>query len=142
MQHISTSAERTIELGSSFAKRLTGGTAVCLIGDLGAGKTQFMKGIAQGLGIVKPITSPTFVLLKQYPVLRSDKPPLTLNHLDLYRVGGDIEALGFGIDDLLTQDQITCIEWADRLTDVLPPDALEVRFEYVDDTTRRITIPD
>ncbi|OIP94923.1 tRNA (adenosine(37)-N6)-threonylcarbamoyltransferase complex ATPase subunit type 1 TsaE [Candidatus Wirthbacteria bacterium CG2_30_54_11] len=140
MDHISRSPEQTIALGQQFSRRLRGGSTVCLIGDLGAGKTQFMKGIALGLGITRTITSPTFVLLKQYPVPDSE-PSLTLNHLDLYRVDGDLEALGFGFEDLLTDDQITCIEWADRLTSILPEDAVEIIFTYIDDTTRSISIP-
>ena len=137
---ISTSAEQTIEIARDLALHFRGGEVICLVGDLGTGKTQFAKGIALGLGVEETVNSPTYVLLKQYPYRDNLGHQFTFNHLDLYRIEGDVEAIGFGFDDLLTSNQVTVIEWAQRLEYILPHDALYVYFQYIDENERKIEI--
>jgi tRNA threonylcarbamoyladenosine biosynthesis protein TsaE len=138
----SNSPEKTIEIAQDFAKTLKGGEFIALIGDLGAGKTQFVKGLAKGLGIKKVITSPTFVLLKRYGFALPTKPDreLTLNHIDLYRIDNEIEALGIGLDDLLSEDQITVIEWPQRMQSIFPKNLITIELKYVDENQREIII--
>lgn len=136
--HITRSPEETIALGRDFAATLVPGSVVGLLGDLGAGKTQFVKGIAQGLGSSARVHSPTFALLNQY-----DGGRLPVHHLDLYRLE-TAEALASAmLEDYLQPAQgVAVIEWFERLQAVggVPPGARLVRFETVDETTRSIEI--
>ena len=144
---ISHSPDQTFNLGRQFASQVQPGTAICLIGDLGAGKTQFVKGFAKGLGIPQTITSSTFLLFQQYTLppktddYTNKNSNLYLNHLDLYRVDGDPLALGFDLLELITDNQYTLIEWADHLADYLPGGSMEIHFSYIDDQTRQIIHP-
>ncbi len=126
------SPEETVALGRRLGALLGAGDVVGLVGDLGAGKTQFTKGIALGLGVpdARIVTSPTFVLMNAY----DGRVPL--RHYDLYRVEAvDLESLSF-FD--LRASGATVIEWAEKAGDALG-DRLEVRFEVTGETTRRIT---
>lgn len=112
----------TEALGRELAAQLTGGDVVALLGDLGAGKTVFSRGLARGLGITEPITSPTFAIVQEY-----EGPSLTLLHMDMYRLQGEEDALAFGIEDYLGDSQAICvIEWAERIPELLPPGHLRV----------------
>lgn len=112
----------TEALGRELAAQLTGGDVVALLGDLGAGKTVFSRGLARGLGITEPITSPTFAIVQEY-----EGPSLTLLHMDMYRLQGEEDALAFGIEDYLDDSQAICvIEWAERIPGLLPPGHLRV----------------
>ncbi len=126
-----------MELGAAVARAVKPGTVLALIGELGTGKTHFVKGFCQALGVKETVTSPTFVLLKQY-----SSPTARINHLDLYRVQGDLEALGFGFEDLLSPEAYTLIEWAERLTVLLPPQALILTISHDGEQTRTISLPD
>lgn len=132
------SEAETKKIAKDFAKLLKGGDVVALFGDLGSGKTVFVKGLARGLGIKTTITSPTFVLIKSYPIYRAQKS-LNFYHLDLYRVSGakDIESLG--LEELFSKDAIVVIEWADRLKH-LSKKRIDVFLEAINGHTRRITI--
>ena len=104
---ISNSPHETFELGQRWATELQRGWVVGLIGDLGTGKTQLVKGIAAGLGIPGTVTSPTFALLKEY-----DDGTLPLAHIDLYRLESPSEIVGAGLEHYLTtSDGITAVEW-------------------------------
>ena len=130
MEVISTSVERTRELGSLLGKKSHPGTVVVLVGDLGAGKTQFAKGVAHGLGVEdsRVVTSPTFVLMNQY------EGKIPIQHYDLYRVEGvEIDALGFSD---FRDSSVSLIEWGDKVGDV--GDHIRVEFWVEDDTTRRL----
>lgn len=122
---VTSSPEETRALGRSLAKKLKGGDCLCLIGDLGSGKTTFVQGLAEGLGCKARAVSPTFVLAKQYRGKR-----LTLHHLDLYRVAP--EATGdIGLEEFLRDDAAVCaVEWPQAGLDFFPQDRLEVRFEH------------
>jgi tRNA threonylcarbamoyladenosine biosynthesis protein TsaE len=118
------SESETREAGRCLAGMLRGGEVLSLEGPLGAGKTTFVKGLAEGLGcLASEISSPTFTLVHEYPTGR-----LPLVHLDLYRLdsAGELAALGF--DDLLTGQTIAAIEWGDKFPEALPPGMLRFVF--------------
>lgn len=112
--YTSNSELETQELAQKLAKTLKGGETLCLIGDLGSGKTAFTKGLASGLGVEKIVTSPTFVLMKIYPI--NSGPINKLAHIDAYRLlnGSDLEAIGVS-DYINNSSGVTVIEWADRV---------------------------
>jgi tRNA threonylcarbamoyladenosine biosynthesis protein TsaE len=134
----SPSADQTRAAAQSLATVLDErGLVISLVGDLGVGKTVFVKGLAEGLGIDPDgVASPTFVICSQYPTPSRHG----LAHVDLYRVEhlGELEAVGF--DDLLEPGAVVAVEWGDRFPDALPPDRLEIeilRPDPVSDPARR-----
>lgn len=131
----STNVERTHALGAQLGRVVRSGDVVALQGDLGAGKTNFVQGLAQGLGITEDVSSPTFILANEYLGGR-----LPLYHIDAYRVENAAEAEGFGLDDYLTGDGVTVVEWAERVRAALPHDLLWIEMEYRDETTRALTV--
>ncbi len=136
---ISRSAYQTQKLGETLGKSLKAGDIVALYGDLGAGKTIFVKGIAKGLGIKKRILSPTFVFIRSYP-LTVNREPLTFYHVDLYRGQSfeDFEALG--LEELFSQNNIVVLEWAGKIAKMLPQKRIDINFKKEDEKTRRIEI--
>ena len=132
----SDSVEQTEAVAAEVARSLAAGECVALYGDLGAGKTQFVRGLVRGLGgDPRAVSSPTFVLLNVYPGGR-----LTVYHLDAYRVGGadDFEAIGFS--ELLEQGGVVVVEWAERVSSLLPADRIDITIEHIGDERRRLTI--
>jgi tRNA threonylcarbamoyladenosine biosynthesis protein TsaE len=130
---ISHSPAETFELGRAAANRLRGGEIFALAGDLGSGKTQFVKGLAAGLGHRDEVTSPTFTLIHEYVGGR-----LPLYHFDFYRLVSDEEALRIGLDDYLGFGGVLAIEWADKFTSLLPAETRWIQFRIVTDETREI----
>ena len=128
----------TQKLARNLAKNLQGGEVIALFGELGAGKTVFVKGLAAGLGIKTKITSPTFVFMKSY-AFKKDKKPLNFYHLDLYRTNSakDIESLG--LSEIFSNDAIVVIEWADRIK-TRPAQTIEIFFEKNGEKERSIKI--
>jgi len=120
-QIITNSEKQTFNLAKKFAKKLKGGEVIGLIGNLGAGKTIFAKGLAIGLGIKQTVNSPTFVLMKIYPVRHPTSDIRHLIHIDAYRIksGQDITAIG-AEEYFNRSDVITIIEWADKIKQILP----------------------
>ncbi len=129
------SEAETIDLGRQYAGRLTAGDVVALYGELGAGKTCFIKGIAQGLGVTQDVTSPTFTIIHEY---RGGSVPLY--HVDLYRLDSLAQILAVGIEDYLNQNGVTVIEWAEKMESLLPQRTRRVHMSLIDETTRRIEI--
>ena len=126
---ITKSEKETLELGQKLAKRLTGGAVIALIGDLGAGKTIFIKGLAKGLGIEQMITSPTFVIMKLYKA--KSREIKFLCHIDAYRLTKGQELIDIGLSDWLgKKDVVTVIEWADQVEDILPKKKIEVKIDF------------
>lgn len=119
----------TMEIAQNIESEKFPGMVICLNGELGSGKTIFVKGFAQALGIDDPITSPTFNLVKEY--LAGELP---LFHMDVYRLKGSEENIGF--NDYFNQSGVTIIEWADLISKHLPKERLEIRFVVVDENTR------
>ena len=129
---ISHSADETIAVGRQFASALRAGDVLALSGDLGAGKTCLVKGIAAGLGIVQPVTSPTFTLIHEY---RSGRLPLA--HVDLYRLES---AAGIGLEDYFDAPWVTVIEWAEKIETLLPMHTKHIRLTALDEITRQIEV--
>jgi tRNA threonylcarbamoyladenosine biosynthesis protein TsaE len=132
---VSSSVEETQALGERIGALLRPGDVVALQGELGAGKTTLIQGIAKGLGRdPAAIKSPTFVLMREY----GGEAPLV--HIDGYRLEGAPQAAWLDLDLVFSPGKITLIEWAERFTGVLPEDRLEVRLEHVSTNRRRIAL--
>jgi tRNA threonylcarbamoyladenosine biosynthesis protein TsaE len=128
-------AQETVEFGRGLARELQAGDLIALTGELGAGKTCLVKGIALGLETGQEVTSPTFTLIHEY---RGGRLPLY--HIDLYRLGSTEEAIAIGIEDYLRTEGVTVVEWAERIEPLLPPHTRRIRLEPTDESTRRIEI--
>lgn len=125
-----------MDRAAEVARGLAPGAVVALYGELGAGKTCFVRGMARGLGVTSPVTSPTYTLVNEYA------GSTRLVHIDLYRIADPADALGFGLDEYFERpDSITVIEWADRAEALLPAHAVRVTLTSGDEaSTRLITI--
>jgi tRNA threonylcarbamoyladenosine biosynthesis protein TsaE len=130
---ISDSPEQTVEAGAECARRVQAGDIIALTGNLGAGKTQFVKGFVAGLGSHAEVTSPTFTLIHEYADGR-----LPVYHFDFYRLEKPEEATRFGLDDYLYGDGVCIIEWADRFRELLPPSAQWITLDVQSETGRAI----
>jgi tRNA threonylcarbamoyladenosine biosynthesis protein TsaE len=126
------SPEQTVRFGARLGELLRPGDLLTLSGELGAGKTTFVSGLARGWGSADQVTSPTFVLVNDYR--RPDGRHLW--HLDGYRLAGAHEAVALGLDDLLDDDGVMVIEWPERLAQALPPERLSVTLRWADQTRR------
>ncbi|WP_373651988.1 tRNA (adenosine(37)-N6)-threonylcarbamoyltransferase complex ATPase subunit type 1 TsaE [Schlesneria sp. DSM 10557] len=125
----------TNEAGRSLAGRLQPGDVIALIGDLGAGKTQFVKGVAEGLDVAtEEVNSPTFTLIQEYP------GRILMRHCDTYRLRDAEEFADLGLDELFATDGVALIEWADRVEEYLPRDRVIVRITINSPTTRILEI--
>ena len=133
-ESVSTSPEDTQALGERLGRALAAGAVVACVGELGAGKTCFLQGLARGLGVPGPVTSPTFVLINQY------RGRLPLYHLDAYRTDSLAEVVDLGLEEMLHGDGVTVIEWADKVAGLLPADAITVIIAGLGDEPRRIAI--
>lgn len=131
LEIISRSAEQTRRVGMRLGALLKPGDVVCLIGDLGAGKTTFVQGLAAGWGSLDPVSSPTFVIVNLYRRLDQSQ----LFHLDAYRLSGPAEAADLDLDALLENGSLV-IEWADIIAKALPDERLWVNLHYVDEFQR------
>jgi tRNA threonylcarbamoyladenosine biosynthesis protein TsaE len=131
-----TSSEAETEaIGTALAAELRGGEAVLLHGDLGAGKTAFVRGLARGLQAdPSEVASPTFVLLTRYA------GRLSLHHADLYRLNGGGDDLELGLDELPGEDGVLAVEWAERLSHRPWPRCIEVTLEHAGDDQRRVRV--
>ncbi len=114
----------TFEFGKKFGEQVKSGDVCLLHGDLGVGKTVFTKGFAQGLGIMEPITSPTFTLIQEY-----EEGRLPLYHFDVYRIGDVEEMYDLGFEEYFYGEGVCLIEWASRIKEILPPSCYEITIE-------------
>lgn len=131
------SEDETLALCKKVASAITYPATIALHGELGAGKTVFSRGLCRELGVTENITSPTFPIVQEY--LLGDK---AVNHMDLYRLSGDDDALSFGIEDMLNDTQaVNLIEWPGRLTWLMPKDAHHITFKHINEDHRQITLP-
>lgn len=129
------SPEETERVAEGFARRLSPGDSVALVGELGGGKTCFVRGLARGLGHLGYVKSPSFTLLHVYTGGR-----MPLHHMDLYRIADDEEFFGAGLEDYVCSDGVSVIEWADRLPSLVEECTYRVRFTHTGETARRIEI--
>ena len=136
----SDSEEDTLQLGVRLAKSLHWGQVVALYGDLGAGKTVLSRGVARGLGVEEPVTSPTFTVVQEYQLPGRH----CFFHLDMYRIETAEAAVAFGIEDFLfAKDAITFVEWPERIEKLLVgPECLRVTLSHFDHDRRQIVLPD
>lgn len=128
------SAEEMRRLGAQLAQELQPGDCVVLIGELGVGKTTFVQGLAQGLGVAEPVRSPTFILMREY------RGKVPLYHFDAYRIKNSDELREIGFEETVRSQGITVIEWGEKAAGLLPDGCWRVFFELLPDQSRRITI--
>ncbi len=121
----------TLELAQNIESEKFPNMVLCLEGELGSGKTVFVKGFAQALGIDENVTSPTFNLVKEY--LNGELP---LFHMDVYRLEGACETVGF--DEYFNRGGVSIVEWSDLICDCLPEERLDIKFKVIDENTRRL----
>lgn len=133
--HQAATAEAMIEIGRAFASTLEPGSVIALEGDLGAGKTHFCKGVAEGLGAAEEVTSPTFALVQEY---RSGRLPVF--HFDWYRIESETELIRLGWDDYLDEAGVALVEWAAKFPSLLPADAIRIGFAIQPEGTRTLTV--
>lgn len=139
----------TMAIAEKLVSKLHGGEVLALTGELGGGKTTFTKGLAEALGVEEPITSPTFVLLKEYNILRPKVhlqgvlKQVKMVHIDAYRCDSIEDIKSVGIEDYLNRDDVVMvIEWAEKIQEILPKNTININFEFMDENTRKITIDD
>lgn len=136
MQYITHSPDETRALGRTLAQALQGGAVVAFTGDLGAGKTAFVSGMAEGLEIEERVTSPTFTIVNEYEGGR-----LPLFHFDMYRLGSADELFHIGWEDYLARNGVCAVEWSENVDEALDGDTIRVDISRgEDDNTRIITI--
>lgn len=129
----SRSIYETMELAENIESEKFPGMIICLDGELGSGKTVFVKGFAKSLGITENITSPTFNLIKEY-----NSGEMPLYHMDVYRIEDNSDTIGF--DDYFNSKAISIIEWSDMIQDILPKERLNLEFKVIDENTRVIIL--
>lgn len=134
--HVSHAETETLALAAALVGELRGGDVIALYGDLGAGKTVFARGLARALGIVEPVTSPTFTIVQEY-----EGTPWRLFHMDLYRLRNAADALDFGIDDYLRDNRaITVVEWPERIAELLDEQAVRVHLQHDGEERRTVRL--
>ena len=132
---LTSSPEETERVGESLAKKLRGGELILLVGELGSGKTTFVRGLARGLGVDDPggVASPSFKIVSEHP------GPLRLHHVDLYRLDDPVAIEELAIDELIAPDAVVIVEWGEKLPIPFAP-AIEVEFRTHNGGTRGISI--
>ncbi|MCP3872637.1 MAG: tRNA (adenosine(37)-N6)-threonylcarbamoyltransferase complex ATPase subunit type 1 TsaE [Desulfobacteraceae bacterium] len=133
----SKTSNHTLALGKKIGNNISKGLSIALIGELGAGKTTFVQGLAKGLGVSKKyyITSPTFNIINEYPAKK-----FTLCHLDLYRLGSVDELEFIGFDDLIDDNNIIVVEWPQILNDISFQFDIEINFKFDEQYNRIISV--
>lgn len=138
---ITNNSEETKNLGQKMAEEFQDGGIVCLVGELGSGKTTFTQGLLEGLKIPGPYTSPTFVIMKKYEKqesVNSEQENKNIYHIDAYRVSSD-DILNIGWDEIVAdKNNVIIIEWADRIRNIIPENAVWIKFEWIDENKRKI----
>ena len=134
MEYITGSAKETEAVGRALAETLQAGTLLALRGDLGAGKTAFVRGLAAGLGYTGRVTSPTFTIVNEY------EGDLPLFHFDLYRLDSEDELYDIAFDEYLARRGVCAVEWSERAPEIMATAQLQVTILRLDENTRRITV--
>ena len=136
MEYVTNSPRETEDTGAALAERLEPGTVVAFTGDLGAGKTAFVRGLARGLGIRERVTSPTFTIVNEYEGGR-----LPLFHFDMYRLGSADELFDIGWEDYLARGGVCAVEWSENIASALDAGCIRVDIRRGEaDNQRRISI--
>lgn len=135
MREIVSNSERDTELaGERFGASVPDGAVVAMYGELGSGKTAFVRGMARGMGLTCRVSSPTFTIVNEY------EGPRELIHFDMYRLGSADELFDIGWEDYVNRGSVCAVEWSENVEDAFYGDEIVVRFEKLGPTTRRITI--
>ena len=134
MEYITNSPAETEAVGAALARVLEPGAVIAYRGDLGAGKTAFTRGLARGLGVKEPVTSPTYTIVNEY--LSGSMP---LFHFDMYRLGSEDELFDIGWEDYLERGGVCAVEWSENVDDAME-DAVYITIEKLGEESRRITI--
>ena len=142
---VTSNFEETQRSGEIFASELlklnnsSGAKVVILYGELGSGKTTFVQGMAKGLGIKRRIISPTFIIVRTYEMKNSKLK--SFYHVDLYRINSEKDLEGLGLKEIIEDpENIVVIEWGEKLGSLLPEKRWDIKFEYLDNDKRKITI--
>ena len=130
----SKSESETEAIGEAFARGLPDGAVVAMYGELGAGKTAFVRGMARGMGIDCRVSSPTFTIVNEYLGKRE------LIHFDMYRLSGADELFDIGWEDYLKRKAVLAVEWSENVEDAFDGSEIRIRFDKLSDTERRITV--
>ncbi|MEX2012886.1 MAG: tRNA (adenosine(37)-N6)-threonylcarbamoyltransferase complex ATPase subunit type 1 TsaE [Candidatus Levyibacteriota bacterium] len=137
---ISNNFAETQSIGKQLGRDLKQGTVIALYGELGAGKTTFVQGMAKSLGVKNRILSPTFIIVRKYKIDDKRLKIKDFYHIDLYRIENEKGLEGLGIEEVLSdKDAIVAIEWAEKLKSKLPKKRLDVYFEDLGEDKRKIT---
>ena len=131
-KHITNDYEETYKLGASFSQQIKSGDIILLFGDLGTGKTTFVKGVLKGFEYKYDVTSPTFSLINEYEAIKK------VVHIDCYREKNINRWISLGIMDYLNDSSIVLIEWPEILTDILPDNAIKIQFDHIEENKRGI----
>lgn len=131
---ISHSEKETEKIGEEFASEVGAGTVLAMYGDLGAGKTAFVRGLAKGMGLTARVSSPTFTIVNEYCGERE------LIHFDMYRLSSADELFDIGWEDYLNRGAVCAVEWSENVEDAFDGSETVLRFEKLSDTDRRIII--
>src|SRR3972149_1022484 len=141
MEKITFSAKETENFAKGFAKKLKPGNVVALYGDLGAGKTTFIKGLAQGLGYKKGVYSPTFIFIRTYHLNDQRSKIKNLHHIDLYRAEDISQLSSVGLEEFLVdKEAVVVIEWPEKIEEELPSGTIKVKIDYLEDNKRNIKV--
>ena len=133
-EYITHSEAETEQTGAQFAEKLPDGAVVAMYGDLGAGKTAFVRGMARGMGLKCRVSSPTFTIVNEYLGERE------LIHFDMYRLDSADELYDIGWEDYLNRGAVCAVEWSEKVTDAFTGEEYTVRIDKLDSASRRITI--
>lgn len=133
-EYITHSEAETEQTGAQFAEKLPDGAVVAMYGDLGAGKTAFVRGMARGMGLKCRVSSPTFTIVNEYLGERE------LIHFDMYRLDSADELYDIGWEDYLNRGAVCAVEWSEKVTDAFTGEEYTVRIDKLDSVSRRITI--
>ncbi len=134
MIYYTNSDKETEAIGEQFGRTVADGTVVAMYGDLGAGKTAFVRGMARGMGIDERVSSPTFTIVNEY---LGDR---TLIHFDMYRLGSADELFDIGWEDYLARGAVCAVEWSENVEEAFYGDEIRLTIEKTSDTSRKITI--
>lgn len=134
MVYYTNSDKETEAVGEQFGRSVKDGTVIAMYGDLGAGKTAFVRGMARGMGITERVSSPTFTIVNEYLGER------TLIHFDMYRLGSADELFDIGWEDYLARGAVCAVEWSENVEEAFYGDEIRLTIEKISDTSRKITI--
>lgn len=141
MVFITKSGEETRRMGEILGRIIKKGSVIALTGDLGSGKTTFIKGMAKGLGIKNTVTSPTFLIIKKYEILKARTRVKNFYHIDCYRMENEEKLQELGIEEILKDETaVTAIEWSGMMKRLLPKNAVKIKFEWVSENERKIFV--